>query len=127
MQKVFDYSSVHFPFTSRRGAPRLEVDGRISATWVALDGCRVLAVRNIGFRGFAIETDAPVELGLRRHFRFETFDGEPFEASAISVHCHRLHGSVNRWVSGWEFPGQAGLDNKIDQLMESAVGTLSID
>lgn len=116
----------YVPFASRRRAPRLAVRNSIWSRAVAPASLTVLAIRDVGFRGFAIETAAPVTIRSRVRFAFGTGTDVLLEATAVAVHCRRSLAG-DSWISGWEFPEQPGLDAAIDRLMDDAVGILTID
>jgi hypothetical protein len=87
----------------------------------------LLTVRDISFRGFSVETDAPVTVGILESFVLSTAGGPTLEAIAIAVYCRRIHGRVDKWISGWEFAWQDGLDEQVDRVIEFALGDLVLD
>jgi hypothetical protein len=127
MGEFVDPAARHTLFASRRREPRVEVDRTITVRTVSADGPTALAVHDVGFRGFAIETAEPIAPRTRSRFEFRSPDGPLFTADAVSVHCHeRLDGS-HRWVSGWEFPEQPNLDEALERLIDKAIGVLVIE
>ena len=87
---------------------------------MSIGGPTVLAVRDIGFRGFSIETAEPVPPHMYAQFEFSAAAASFFlVADAVAVHCHSGPGP-GRWTSGWEFPEQPGLDEVLDRVIDSA-------
>lgn len=115
------------PFISRRREPRVSVGPYLSVGAVSPDGPTILSFRDVCHRGMAIETTTPVEPGFRCDFQFHGPSGLLFTAIAVAIHCYRKHGQPERWISGWEFPEQEGLDAAIEQLIDEAAGSLSIE
>jgi hypothetical protein len=126
MKTLYDDARCSLPPVSRRRTPRVDVGDGVWSRALAPASLTVLAVRDVGFRGFAIETAEPVAVRLRARFAFGTGEGLSFEAVAVAVHCHRSLTGDGRWISGWEFPEQPGLDAAIERLMDDAVGILTI-
>jgi hypothetical protein len=113
------------PPLSRRREPRIDVAGTITVR-AAADAPDVLAIRDLSFRGFSIDTSRPVTPRATAQFSLQAAGVAPFTAVAVAVHCHRLQ-HEERWVSGWEFPEQPGLDVAIERLLDVAVGVLTIE
>lgn len=127
MRRVFVSPPSPGPVLSRRREPRMTVPDTVKACSVSAGGPHVLAIRDFGFRGFAIETDRPVDPRSRARFSF-TLDGrELFSADAVAVHCYHQHSPSERWISGWEFPEQPGLDAKIERVLAEAVGMITFE
>ena len=87
----------------------------------------MLKVRNVGFRGFAIETVDSVAPRTRARFHFSAGDCLLFDATAVAVHCHRSLDRRGHWISGWEFPEQLGLDEAVERLTDNVLSALSFD
>jgi hypothetical protein len=126
MKTKVDTVAVELPKASRRRSPRVEPAPALRVRAFTDPDLTVLGVKNVGFRGFAIESAEPVAPGLRGRFLFSMDDEPLFAANAVAVHCHKsLIG--DRWISGWEFPEQPGLDMAMERLMDGALSVLSID
>ena len=115
------------PPLSRRREPRISVTGAVILRAGAPGAPDVLGVRDLSFRGFSIDTPGPVTPRTTARFAFQAAGIPPFSAVAVAVHCHRLQVREERWVSGWEFPEQPGLDAAIERLLDVAVGVLTIE
>lgn len=113
-------------YMSRRRGPRVNVRDSVSARTTST-AFRVLAVRDLGFRGFAIETAEPVNRHTKASFEFFAGPAPLFSVDAVAVHCFYQPGSVGVFVSGWEFPELAGLEALVEKLMHEAVGQLTIE
>jgi hypothetical protein len=86
----------------------------------------VIGLRDVGFRGFAIESAEPVTPKTRATFLFTATDGPLVQAEAVAVHCHLSADGGGVWVSGWEFPEQPHLEAAIDRLVDSLLDDLSL-
>ena len=115
------------PPLSRRREPRIDVAGTITVRAASADAPDILAIRDLSYRGLAIDTPRPVAPRTCTRFVLLAAGVAPFTALAVAVHCHRLQAQPERWVSGWEFPEQPGLDVAVEQLLDAAVGVLTID
>jgi len=112
---------------SRRRVPRVSIDESVTIVCVTPNIPVALAMRDLSFRGFAIETSLPVVPRAHAQFEFHARGDRLFVASAVAVHCYRRPDVDDRWVSGWEFPEQPGLDAAIERLIDESVGVLTID
>lgn len=111
---------------SRRRGPRVNVRDTVSARTTS-SAFRIVAVRDLGFRGFAIETDVPVLRHSKASFEFFSGSTLLFAVDAVAVHCFYQPGSKGVYVSGWEFPEFAGLEALVEKMMHEAVGELTIE
>ena|SRR5689334_13118326 len=127
MTDLLNANSSEMPFTSRRRGPRVLVRDTVTAR--VLDGAvpEIIAVRDLGFRGFAIETASAVPARTRGQFEFSSAEVPLFSVDAVAVHCFRQPGPDGAFVSGWEFRDFSGLDETIEKLMYEAVGVLTIE
>jgi len=79
-----------FPESSRREAPRLEVEALIDGR---ATGVRVpLTLGDLGFGGFSVEASRPFEVGSRHGFQFTTADGITVLLRADTVYCRPVTG-----------------------------------
>jgi hypothetical protein len=86
----------------------------------------VIGLRDVGFRGFAIDSTEPVAPKTRAKFLFTATDVPVIEAEAIAVHCHLSADGTGAWVSGWEFPEQPHLESAIDRLVDALLEDLAL-
>ena len=115
------------PMLSRRRGPRVSVPSSISVRTAGSDGLDIAAIKDIGFRGFAIETRTPVAARTAARFEFLSGDRQLFVVDAVVVHCFRQPGEDSVFISGWEFDENSGMDEAIERLMNEAVGVLTIE
>jgi hypothetical protein len=127
MSDLVKVQSAAAQFISRRRGPRVSVPSSVSVHSTSGNVPDVVAVRDLGFRGFAIETRKPVEPRTTALFEFCS-SGEPLVVvEAIAVHCFRQPGTDAVFISGWEFDEDTRLDEAIERLMNEAVGVLTIE
>ena len=115
------------PFISRRRGPRVSVPSSVSVRSTSSKVPDVVAVRDLGFRGFAIETARPVAPRATAQFEFSSNGATLFVVEAVAVHCFRQPGTDAVFISGWEFDENARLDEAIERLINEAVGVLTIE
>ena len=127
MPELKSMYSLGLPALSRRREPRIGVAGFIAVRPASPSAPDVLAVHDLSFRGFAIDTVRAVEPRTIACYRFEAAGIRPFTAMAVAAHCHQLPGMPERWRTGWEFREQAGLEQRIEYLLDLAVGVLTIE
>jgi hypothetical protein len=127
MDRTVNTTGAEVPFASRRREPRIDVRHYLNARSLGPAGPVVLAVRDLGYRGFAIESAAAVVPRTRCRFAFANGGDVLFTAEAVAVHCYLQYGAKDRWISGWEFPEQDGLDERIEAVIDEAAGTLQIE
>ena len=126
MSDLVNVHSAATPFVSRRRGPRVSVPSSISVCSISSNGPEVAAIKDLGFRGFAIETARPVSPRTTAQFEFRSNGNRLFVVEAVSVHCFQQPGS-DIFISGWEFDENAGLDVAIERLLSEAVGVLTIE
>jgi len=114
------------PAVSRRREPRLFNEWLISVFPVSANGPAVVGLRDIGFRGFALETRQAVAPRTRARFVFAASQGPIVEADAVAIHCHLSLRNDDIWISGWEFPEQPDVDEAIDRLVDYVLDDLSL-
>jgi len=114
-------------FTSRRRGPRVSVPSSVSVRSISRNGPDVVAIKDLGFRGFAIETAAPVAPRTTARFEVSANGAALFVVEAVAVHCFRQPSSDGVFISGWEFDDDSRLDEAIERLINEAVGVLTIE
>ena len=127
MSDLIKVQSAATPFISRRRGPRVSVPGSVSVHSTSSNGPDVVAIRDLGFRGFAIETRGPVAPRTTAQFEVLSNGATLFEVEAVAVHCFRQPGADGAFISGWEFDENARLDEAIERLINEAVGVLTIE
>ena len=127
MSDLVNVQSAAAPYTSRRRGPRVSVPPSVSVRATSSNGPEVTAIKDLGFRGFAIETRGPVAPRTTAHFEVSANGTPLFDVDAVAVHCFRQPGSKDVFISGWEFDENSGLDEEIERLIGEAVGVLTIE
>ena len=127
MSDLVNVQSAATPYTSRRRGPRVSVPASVSVRATSSNGPEVTAIRDLGFRGFAIETRGPVAPRTSAHFEVCANGTRLFDVEAVAVHCFRQPGADGAFISGWEFDENAGLDEEIERLISESVGVLTIE
>ena len=115
------------PFISRRRGPRVSVPASVCVRATSSKGPDVTAIRDLGFRGFAIETSRPVAPRTTAHFEVSANGTPLFTVEAVAVHCFRRPGHEAVFISGWEFDEHSRLDEEIERLISESVGVLTIE
>jgi hypothetical protein len=87
----------------RRKHPRFPTHGRLLG-WVP-EAKRPVAIRDIGFGGFAAETVDPLPIGSVHHIRFTTKSDRSAVLAAKSLHCWPscMEDGSPCYVTGFEF------------------------
>ena len=114
-------------FISRRRGPRVSVPSAVSVRSTSGNGPDVVAIKDLGFRGFAVETRGPVAPRTTAQFEFSSNGATLFAVEAVAVHCFRQPGADAVFISGWEFDENSRLDEAIERLINEAVGVLTIE
>ena len=127
MSDLVNVQSAATQFTSRRRGPRMSVPASVSVRSTSSKGPEVTAIKDLGFRGFAIETRGPVAPRTTAQFEISANGTPLFTVEAVAVHCFRQPGTNAVFISGWEFDEDARLDEEIERLMSEAVGVLTIE
>lgn len=127
MSDLLNDHSVAAPFISRRRGPRVSVPSSIAVRSTRRNGPDVVAIKDLGFRGFAIETRGPVTPRTTTEFEILSNGAVLFAVEAVAVHCFRQPGTDASFISGWEFDENSGLDEEIERLLSEAVGVLTIE
>ena len=127
MSDLIHDQSVAGPFISRRRGPRVSVSSAIAVRSTLRNGPDVVGVKDLGFRGFAIETRDPVAPRTIAKFEVSSNGAVLFAVEAVAVHCFRKPGSDASFISGWEFDESSRLDEAIEGLISEAVGVLTIE
>ena len=126
MSDLINDHSVAAPYISRRRGPRVSVPSSIAVRATRRNGPDVVAIKDLGFRGFAIETRVPVAPRTTTRFEISSNGEVLFAVDAVAVHCFRQPGT-DAFISGWEFDENSGLDEEIERLISEAVGVLTIE
>jgi len=127
MSDLVKVQSAATPFISRRRGPRVSVPSSISVHSTSSNGPDIVAIRDLGFRGFAIETRGPVAPRTTATFEVSSNGAALFAVEAVAVHCFRQPGADGAFISGWEFDQDSRLDEAIERLINEAVGVLTIE
>jgi hypothetical protein len=127
MSDLVNVQSAAAPFISRRRGPRVSVPGSISVRAISSNGPDVTAIKDLGFRGFALETRGPVAPRTTALFEIVSNGSALFAVEAVAVHCFRQPGTDAVFISGWEFDENARLDEAIERLLNEVVGVLTIE
>ena len=127
MSDLVKVQSAAAPFISRRRGPRVSLPSSICVRSTSSNGPEVVAIRDLGFRGFAIETRGPVAPRTKAPFEILSNGAPLFAVEAIAVHCFRQPGADGAFISGWEFDEHSRLDEAIERLINEAVGVLTIE
>jgi hypothetical protein len=127
MSDLSSDQSAAAPFISRRRGPRVSVPSSIAVRSTRRGGPEVVAIKDLGFRGFAIETRVPVMPRTTARFEVSSNGAVLFAVEAVAVHCFRQPGTHGSFISGWEFDENSRLDEEIERLLSEAVGVLTIE
>lgn len=127
MSDLVNVQSAAAQFISRRRGPRVSVPSTVSVRSTSTNGPEVVAIKDLGFRGFAIETRRPVAPRTTAQFEISSKGAVIFAVEAVAVHCFRQPGSDAVFISGWEFDENARVDEAIERLIDEAVGVLTIE
>jgi hypothetical protein len=114
-------------FISRRRGPRVSVPSSISIRSTSSNVPDVVAIRDLGFRGFAIETQGPVRPRTTAQFEISSKGAALFALEAVAIHCFPKPGADRAFISGWEFDENSTLSEAIERLIDEAVGVLTIE
>jgi hypothetical protein len=127
MSDLINVQPAAAPFVSRRRGPRVAVPASISVRATSGNGPEVTAIKDLGFRGFAIETRGPVAPRTTAQFEISSNGAALLAVEAVAVHCFRQPGTEAVFISGWEFDENARLDEAIERLLNEVVGVLTIE
>jgi hypothetical protein len=127
MSDLVKVQSAAAPFISRRRGPRVSVPSSVSVRSTSSKGPDVVVIRDLGFRGFAIETREPVAPRTIAQFEISSNGALLFAVEAVAVHCFRQPGANGAFISGWEFDENSRLDEAIEGLINEAVGVITIE
>ena len=105
----------------------MSVPSSVSVRSIGSNVPDIVAIKDLGFRGFAVETARPVTPRTTAQFEFSANGATLFTAEAIAVHCFRQPGVDAVFVSGWEFAEASRVDEAIERLINEAVGVLTIE
>ena len=89
------------PRHERRRAPRIQVLNRIRGQLASLPSG--LTLREMGPRGFSVESGVLFPRGERHLFRFTTATGIQVIIEGAVVYCRRESGDESRWITGFRF------------------------
>src|SRR6185436_2611549 len=117
MSDLIKVQSAAAQFISRRRGPRVSVPSSISVRSISTNGPDIVAIKDIGLRGFAIETRKPVEPRTIAQFEFCSSGSPLVVVEAVAVHCFRQPGTDAVFISGWEFDENTRLDDPIERLI----------
>jgi hypothetical protein len=114
---------------SRRRAPRVAAGEQLQVDVVSV--LVPAEVLDLSFGGFSIETRCSLRVGATHQFRFLTAAGRTVILRAKVVHCRRRATDdwSERYVSGCEFLYDPAVDTDrlIDELLDSAMGVMSVE
>jgi hypothetical protein len=127
MSDLVNIQSAATPFISRRRGPRVSVPTSVSVRSTSSNGPEITAIKDLGFRGFAVETRTPVTPRTIAQFEVSSNGAPLFAVEAVAVHCFRQPGTDTVFISGWEFEENARVDEAIERLINEAVGVLTIE
>ncbi len=85
----------------RRRSPRMSVLGELHGRFVALD--MPVTVMEISLGGMGIQTEIPLPVGAVHDFQLTLGDGSVTHLQGRVVHCNKLPGEEERYVSGVQF------------------------
>ena len=127
MSDLVKVQSAAAAFVSRRRGPRVAVPSSISIHSTSSNVPDVVAIRDLGFRGFAIETREPVAPRTTAQFEISSNGAALLAVEAVAIHCFPKPGAERAFISGWEFDENSTLSEAIERLIDHAVGVLTIE
>jgi hypothetical protein len=117
---LVDFSSASVSST-RRHEPRFAVDGRLSILCIDAVSIDVLAVVDLSFGGFSIETNERIAPGVRHIFEIRSRGGLVVTAPARACYC-RQGARRGTFRSGWEFVPLRDLDHDVERVLDAMPG-----
>jgi hypothetical protein len=111
-------------FSSRRGTPRIAVDGHLYGSVVGLN--IAVHVVDIGFGGVSFQSSIPFRVGVTHVLRLTTEDGLAVQLRSRVAHCRRVPTGASGagFLVGCEFLPTPNTERAVMRLIDAVMGVL---